>query len=120
MDEHRLCDLVADAHGRVEGGHGLLEDHGDLLAPDTTHPPLVGADEVVVDAGQAHRAARVDVFGQQAHDGQPGQRLSRAGLPDEADPLATADAEGDVLDEGAVPHPDGEVSHIEDQVVALP
>ena len=29
MSEQGFGDLGADAHDRVEGGHGLLEDHGD-------------------------------------------------------------------------------------------
>ena len=32
MSQHGFGDLVADAHDRIERGHGLLEDHGDARA----------------------------------------------------------------------------------------
>ena len=35
-----LLDLVADGHNRVQGGHGVLEDHRDLPAAELTHLPL--------------------------------------------------------------------------------
>ena len=35
--EHGFGNLVADAHDRVEGGHRLLKNHGDLRAPEEAH-----------------------------------------------------------------------------------
>jgi len=35
MDEQHLVDLFLDGVQRVERGHGLLEDHGDAVAPHT-------------------------------------------------------------------------------------
>ncbi len=40
MDLERLGDLVADALDRVERGHRILEDHGDLGSPEATQ--LIG------------------------------------------------------------------------------
>ena len=34
MQEHAFHDLLADLHGRVQAGHRILEDHGDMLAVD--------------------------------------------------------------------------------------
>ena len=30
MDSKRLCDLLADGHGGIERGHGVLKDHADV------------------------------------------------------------------------------------------
>ena len=32
-------DLAADLDHRVQGGHGILEDHGDLCSPQAPHLP---------------------------------------------------------------------------------
>ncbi len=32
VGQQGFCDLVADAHDRVEGGHRFLESHGDARA----------------------------------------------------------------------------------------
>jgi hypothetical protein len=34
MREHSFSDLIADSHDRIESGHGLLEDHGNVGAAD--------------------------------------------------------------------------------------
>ncbi len=39
-------DLGADLHDGVEGGHGLLEDHGDLAAADAAHGGVGFGEEV--------------------------------------------------------------------------
>ena len=46
VQDQRLADLPADGHDRVERGHRLLEDHGDVVAADLAHGRLVEADEV--------------------------------------------------------------------------
>ena len=40
MEHQGLHDLVSDGQYRVEGGHGLLEYHGNPVAPDITHHHL--------------------------------------------------------------------------------
>ena len=42
MELHRLLNLCPDGLEGIEGGHGVLEDHSDLPAPDF-QPVLVGA-----------------------------------------------------------------------------
>lgn len=37
MEDKHLGDLVSNGKDRVEGRHGLLEDHGDPFAPDSSH-----------------------------------------------------------------------------------
>jgi len=82
--------LPAGKHG-VERGHGLLEDHRDLLAPDLPH--LAG--------GQVHEVPAVvedlslhDLAGglrDQLHHAERGHRLAAAGLADHAERLALVD-----------------------------
>ena len=83
--EH-LGDLVADGEDRVEGGHRLLEDHGDPVAPDPAHL-VVGA----APAGPAPRSRispRDDPAGRvrdEPHDGQGRHALAAARLADDAE-----------------------------------
>ena len=42
-----LGDLDADRHDRVERGHRILENHGDVLATDVAHPVLGKGEQVV-------------------------------------------------------------------------
>ena len=35
VQRQRFGDLFADAHERIQGGHRLLKDHRDVLAPDS-------------------------------------------------------------------------------------
>ena len=58
VDQHRLGDLVADPHGRVERGHRLLEDHGDVAAADAGQPPLAAPTRSWSTPGEPHRAGR--------------------------------------------------------------
>ena len=97
VPEHSFHDLLADGHGRVEAGHGVLEDHGDPLAVDVAADPLfillqqihslraaVGVvvtelDGAAVDGG---------ILGQNAHGGLHGDRLAGAGLAHQRHRLA--------------------------------
>ena len=45
VGEEGFGDLVADAQDRVEGGHGLLEDHGDAAAAEAAHGRLGEGEE---------------------------------------------------------------------------
>jgi hypothetical protein len=48
VGQHAFGDLAADGHDRVECGHGLLEDHGDVVAATVAHGPLVRGKQVAV------------------------------------------------------------------------
>jgi hypothetical protein len=65
VDQHRLGDLVADAHGGVDRRHRLLEHHRDVLAADLRQLPLARGDQVVVGAHQPDGAASGEPFRQQ-------------------------------------------------------
>ena len=77
VEQDALGDLFAHGVDGVQGGHGLLEDHGDLIAPDLLHLPLRELEQVpalkedlALDVGRG--------LGQQAHGGQRGDALSGA------------------------------------------
>jgi hypothetical protein len=84
MQLEHLCDLVAYLKGRIEGGHGLLENHGDPVATDVSdirvtqpdHIPAVEKNSAVNDFAGGIR--------DQSHDRQCGDALSAPGLPDQA------------------------------------
>src|SRR6266568_426210 len=87
--------LALDRENRVEGGHGFLIDHGNLLATDA--PDLrVGQREQVLtikDDFPAHRFAwRI---WNEAHDGQSAHTLAAAALSHEAQGLSLFESIGD-------------------------
>ena len=98
VQDQGLADLPADGHDRVERGHRLLEDHGDLVAADRPHGVLVERDEV--DAVEAHRSAddpsgRV---GDEAQDRQGRDALAAAGFADDRQRLAAPERKRDAVD----------------------
>ena len=97
VPEHSLHDLLADGHGGVKAGHGVLEHHGDALAVD------VAADPLFVLLQQVHRLGRAvcmvvaeldgaavhgGVLGQNAHGGLHGHGLAGAGFTHQRNGLA--------------------------------
>ena len=90
VPEHPFHDLLADGHGGVKAGHGVLEHHGDALAVDVAADPLfiflqqidgfraaVGVMVAELDASAVH----LGVLGQNTHgclhgDGLAGTRLT--------------------------------------------
>jgi len=91
-----LGDLRADRHHRVQGGHRLLEDHGDLAAAVAAHGLRAEAEQV--GAAEADAPGHAGGWGQQAKDRERGGGLARAGLADQAEGLAGVDRERDALD----------------------
>ena len=91
-------DLVGDPHHRVERGHRLLEDHADARArarsrmARSSRPRRSCGPEADAAGDRAHSAR------QQAHDGVGGERLARPRFADDAERLARADRERQVLD----------------------
>src|SRR5215469_2206036 len=73
-------DLLAYGHDGVEGGHGLLEDHGDIAAAVAAHG--------FFGEGQERGSGEGDVAGsggggrEQAEDGEGGGGFSGAGFAD--------------------------------------
>ena len=91
MQAQALADLAADALQWIERGHRLLEHHADAL-PTNRQQCLRRRGEqflAVRAAAQARRAR------QQAQQGVGGLRLAGAGLADQGQGLAGAQAEVD-------------------------
>ncbi len=97
MHHERLGDLVADGEHRVERRSRLLEDERDSGAADRLHLALGGVHQAAalepdVSAGDAARRLY------EPQDRQRGHRLAAARFADQADGLAAADREADVVD----------------------
>ena len=115
MNEQRLHHLLADRQDRVERGHRLLEDHRDVAAADLAH--LFRRERQQIAAVERDAALRHPPgLGEQAHDGERGDRLAAAGLADEGDDLAAINRIGDAVDgpNGAARglEPDMQVAHL--------
>ena len=96
-----LVHLVADAEHRVQGGHGLLEDHGHRVAADVLHlfvghfGDVIGFVAHVQADGAFHHLALGPL--QKLHQRQAGDRLAAAGLAHDAHRLADGHIEGDAI-----------------------
>ena len=93
-----LAHLLADLINRVQRGHGILEDHRDVVTANMLHL-LLGHIEERVTAIQD--AAALDLsrrHGDEAHDGHRGHGLTGTGLADDAEGLATIERIGDAVD----------------------
>ena len=101
--EH-LEEMLAHRFDRVERGHGVLEDHGNLRAAHAA--ALLGAHSEHVLACELELVGRdLGVLGQKAHDRLHGDALARARLTHNGEELAVADREVHTshgLDEAAV------------------
>jgi len=96
MSENGLRDLVADAHDRVEGGHGFLENHGDARPAKLAQ--LIGGQVGQMCGGAVavlkSDFARDDGGGrEQAHDGERGDGFSGARFADQSEHFAGSDRE---------------------------
>ena len=114
VEGNDLVQLSADAEHRVQAGHGLLKDHGHIVAPQILHPLRGGLGDIVALAVAevqtnfaVHDLALRPL--QQLHDGEAGNGLTAAGLAHHAHGLADGDVEGD-----AVHSADG--THIREEV----
>src|SRR5699024_523682 len=105
VDLDRLHDLVPDGMHRREGGHRLLEDHGDLVPPDPTDlGPLrvqdgqIHSAHVGVSTPEHPPAGDLPRLIDDLEDGATGDALPAAALPDDTDRLPTRDLEADAVD----------------------
>ena len=98
MDAERLGDLLADAQERVEARHRLLEDHGDAVASDLTHRPLVERGEVLSFEEDRALDDACDLLRQEPHHRQGRDALAATGFADDAERLAGGDIEAHAVD----------------------
>src|SRR5207245_3395143 len=93
-----LGKLALDRENRVERGHRLLIDHGNLLATDAPDLGIGQLEQVLTieDDLPAHRLARR--LSNQAHDGQSAHTLAAAALSHEAQGFPLFESIGDAVD----------------------
>ena len=90
-------DLVPNAVHRVERRHGLLEDHGHVVAAQL--PVVLFGKPHQVLAFELHLArGHVPRLAQKAHDGQAGHRLARTRFAHDGQDLARIHVEAHVFD----------------------
>src|ERR1039457_5278849 len=106
MRQHRLGDLVAHAHHRIEGGHGLLENHTDSSAANVTDLRFWYGEQVFT--AKMNVAVNARLRGKQPQDGQRADRLPRARLPHESQHLARRDLKAHIANGGHVSLRSGE------------
>src|SRR5699024_9339226 len=97
-------DLVPDPHQRVQRGHRVLVDHGDLAATDVPELLLGQARKVTPGEGDA-ATGDLQRLGEQSHDREHRQRLARAAIPHHTDDLALAQLQVDAVDDLEVLRP---------------
>ena len=91
-------DLIADGHGGIQGGHGVLKDHADLGATD--FPAVDGIATQYFDSSQLRRA-RSDAprwHRDQSHHRLHHHRLAAAGFAHDGQGLALLDRKIDTAD----------------------
>ena len=101
----RLGDLDADLHDRVERGHGLLKDHGDVIATNAAKLESGDLEEVVVGVGLLRigakkRAAALDLarrHGNEAKQREGSDALATAGFADDAEGFAGKQIKGQAI-----------------------
>ena len=106
---HGLGDLPTHRVDRVEGGHRILEDHGDADAADLGQLLLLETEDLAPCVGD--RTGHRGVLCQQAHGRQGGDRFSRSGLADDAQHLLGGEGETDATDGTHRAVAGGEVDH---------
>ncbi len=121
VDHQRLGHLTADGQNRVERGHGLLEDHRDLAAPDGPQLLLFEIEEVGLLKQDASGVDPPRRLGDQTQDGQGGDGLAAAGFADQAEALSGLKIKGDPLHRPGNPfrsvEVDREVVYVQERLV---
>ena len=97
MHQQRLHQLLTDGLHRVEGGHGLLKNHGDFLAAQVAYRVLLQAQQIPAAItyralGITHLAGVVQLQNGECRDG-----LARAGFTHQGQLLAGGDIETHVV-----------------------
>ena len=96
MNPEGLTELPLHGENRVQAGHGLLKDHGDLVAPDVVH--LLGADFGKILAVKGDGAAgNVAVGIQKPQNAHGGHAFAGSGLANDAQGLAGHNGIGNVV-----------------------
>jgi hypothetical protein len=115
----RFSDLRADAHDRIERGHGLLKDHGDFASSQSADLRGRGGDKIL--RGGLRRAVQLQqrlAFDASAgrsetHQRERQNRFSRARFTDNAKGFAGSESEGNVVHRA---HPSAASGKLDDEI----
>ena len=91
-------DLITDSHQGVQRGHGILEDHRDLLAADLTHILFGGFQQILAVQDDLTAQNLCGGIGQNAQYGLCNGGLAGTGLTNQAQALTTLYLKGDAVD----------------------
>ena len=85
VQANRLADLITDGKNRIQRGHGLLKNHGDLVAADFAHLLVAQLEQIMaaienLPADDLSRRRR-----NQTHNGERRHALATTGLADESE-----------------------------------
>ena len=95
MELDGLLDLISDGFQRIEGGHGILHDHGNFAAADF-QPVLIGLQLCqVLTVIKNGSAGDMPVRGVQPHERVDEDGLARAGFSDDGKTLSLVDSQTD-------------------------
>src|SRR5579885_109618 len=98
VQQHRFRNLAADGEHRVERGHRLLKDHGDVLAAHQAHCLLIKREQIApgkLDGAAGDTAGRI---GDQAHERERRDALTAAGFADDRQRFSRRQRETDAVD----------------------
>ena len=97
VDLDGFLDLVTDGLGRIQGAHGLLENHGDTLTTDLLH---LASGEIKEVLAIQNDLAGLDLARRptdQTQHGVASDGLTRTALADQREHFALFDREGHVV-----------------------
>ena len=104
-------DLGAYGHDRIQGGHGFLEDHGNVAAPVAAHG--FGGEGEKVFACKGNVSCYLRGVWKEAEKGQRGGRFAGTGLAYKAKDFAGMDLERNIFDGWMGAESDREIGNIQ-------
>ena len=91
-------ELVADPVERIERGHRLLEDHGDLVAADLLHLRFAFLQQILAIEENPRFRRMEGIGGEQPHQREGRLRFAAAGFANHRQRLPLLDMEADAVD----------------------
>ena len=96
MEHDGLCNLVADSKNRIQGGHGFLEDHTDVVSANTLHFMFRNRQDGLVLKVDGARCIDSGRRGDQAHDTERRHRFSTTRFSNDGQGFARIELQIDV------------------------
>ena len=89
MESQDVANLTTYFEDGVEGGHGFLEDHGDIVAANFTHGGFAEFEHVLASEENAVGFDAAWGLGDESHDGEGGDAFAAAAFADEGEGFAS-------------------------------